>query len=141
MVIILVLYLMYYNGQYENDEYDKFKFGKVTYYYQSYGKYIYNIYYDELRGIGKYYYNNDEFWYGDSHNKGKYYFNDGDNKDGIFHYNKYIEGKIKITYSNGNYEGGWEYGCENGYGVERINGITFKRNYRNGKSHGKFKKI
>ena len=44
----------------------------------------------------------------------------------------------KISYLNGSYEGGREDGCKNGYGLERINRITLKVNYINGKRDGKY---
>jgi hypothetical protein len=62
----------------------------------------------------------------------------GDYEEGIFNNGEFIEGKKRITYTNGSYEGGWLYGCKNGYGVNIIDGITYKGNYENGKRHGKF---
>lgn len=73
--------------------------------------------------------------------KGKLTYYNGGYEDGIWENDNFVEGKKKIIYSNGIYEGGWNNNCKNGYGIEVVNGVTFKGNFVDGVRHGKFQRI
>ena len=132
----------YYIGDWSSAQKD----GKGEYHWNNGDYYIGDWSDNERTGNGEYHWNNGDYYKGvfidgviTGH--GKKYYNNGAYEDGIFRNGKFIEGKKRIIYSNGSYEGGWENGCENGYGVEIINGKTYKGNYINGKRHGKFRTI
>lgn len=120
----------------------KLQNGKVKYIYGSGDLYEGEIKDYKFDGFGKYIFSNKSYYEGDWVNhtkegKGKYVFSDKSTYIGEWK-NNLFQGNGKLESNDTSYEGEWESGKENGYGILIYKtGEKYEGKWKNGEKHGK----